>query len=197
MRLFRFLCLSIGLAMPALAAETPAIVAGEERPGATIAAIRDPGEPADCAQMCSETAGCLAWTLIEDSSNDEHTRRTCYLRSEVRPPVPNGTSWSGLRAIALTPRPKPTSWDEKTCRDGDHYATSSEPNTPDQCQYTCGADIRCLAWSHRYSSGDGGRCRLFDDETAATYDPFCTSGVKDGAPIIEPDPPGDGGWWPF
>ena len=188
MRLFRLLCLSIALAGPAYAAGAPAIVAGEERPGATIAAIRDPGTPQDCADMCTESAACLAWTLVEDSSNDEHTRRTCYLRSEVRPPVPNVTSFSGVKAISRTPRPKPTSWDEKTCREGDFYAQSVEPNTPEQCQAMCGNDIRCLAWSHRYSGGDGGKCWLFEDETSATYDPFCISGIKDGAPIVEPDP---------
>jgi hypothetical protein len=169
------------LALFGLTAVTDAAVAqtGFERPGGDYISIQiRSGDPAACAAACDRDKRCRAWTFSYPTTVG--TAAVCWLKDQVRPPVPNSCCVSGIRGSGVI-EPRVGVIEYSTDRYGGDYRNFQMPLAAPVtvCQAACQAEGRCRAWTYLRPGyiGSVARCFLKDRITAPQRKPCCISGV--------------------
>ncbi len=176
-----FLAIASLLVVVALAAGTDAAVAQTafDRPGGDYISIPiRSGDPAACALACDRDKKCLAWTFSYPATVGNAA--VCWLKDEVRSPVPNSCCVSGVRGSGVI-EPRVGAIEYSIDRTGGDYRNVELPPTAPvaACQAACEADGRCRAWTYLRPGyiGPAARCFLKDRIMPPRRKPCCVSGV--------------------
>jgi hypothetical protein len=152
---------------------------GFDRPGGDYASFQvRGGDPAVCAARCERENRCRAWSFSYPGTVG--LGPTCWLKSAVRPRVPNGCCISGVKGAGVV---EPITGATEFSIDrwgGDYRNFEIAPDFTGQvCAKACQDDARCRAWTYlRPGYGTAtARCYLKDKIKAPRRQPCCISGV--------------------
>jgi len=179
--MMRALIVSVAVVV-AVAAAVGAVRAqsGYDRPGGDYAhAPVANGDPAVCAARCEHDKICRSWSFSYPPASGGPA--ICYLKRQVRRPVPSNCCVSGVRGAGVI-EPRLGGGIEYSIdrAGGDYHTFESKPDPKGQpCAAACQADKRCRAWTYRrpgYGTA-GARCYLKNVIKPPRRRPCCISGV--------------------
>lgn len=136
------------------------------------------GDPAVCALRCEHDRNCRAWSFSYPPASGGPAM--CFLKREVRPPVPSNCCVSGVRGAGVV-EPRAGGIEYSIDRaGGDYKAFDTKPDPKGAaCAEACQADDHCRAWTYRrpgYGTA-APRCYLKETIKPPRPRPCCISGV--------------------
>jgi len=152
---------------------------GYDRPGGDYAhAPVANGDPAVCANRCEHDRNCRSWSFSYPPASGGPAM--CFLKREVRPPVPSNCCVSGVRGAGVI-EPRLGELEYSIDRvGGDYRSFETKPDPKGKpCADACQAEPRCRAWTYRrpgYGTA-GARCYLKSVIKLPRRRPCCISGV--------------------
>jgi hypothetical protein len=172
--------LIVVLAVLAGAGSGPGLAqSGYDRPGGDYAhAPVANGDPAVCAMRCEHDRNCRSWSFSYPPVSGGPA--LCWLKRQVRPPVPSDCCVSGVRGAGVI-EPRLGTLEYSIDRVGGDYRSFATRPTPTgkACDDACRADKRCRAWTYRRPGYGtvGARCYLKNVIKPPRRRPCCISGV--------------------